>query len=287
VARYSDRRAREANEDVTRFERDTAIATVTPGHHRAELGDAWWIGPGPNGGYMAAVLLRAIAAATADPKRAPRSLTVHYVRRPERGVADIFTTIERAGRSLSTVSARLVQHDRLVAVAIAALSEPRRPAQPLVLPATRMPVVAPLADAPRWHAAEGSPAAGFHEQFEMRWAIPETPWSGSDVAGSAAWVRLAEPRVPDAAVVALFADALPPAVFSVARAFADVGPVPTVDLTVHFRAPLPLAGVTADDFLLCSFTTRGVSEGFLEEDGEIWTADGVLVAQSRQLAVVA
>ncbi len=272
---------------MTRFERDTTIETLAPGRHRAELGDAWWIGPGPNGGYMAAVLLRAMAAATADPKRAPRSLTVHYLRRPERGAAEIHTAIERAGRSLSTVSARLVQHDRLVAFAIAALSEPRRPPQPLVLPAARMPEVAPLARAPRWHAAEGSPAAGFHEQLEMRWAVPETPWSGSAVARSAAWVRLAEPCVPDAAVVALYADALPPAVFSVARAFADVGPVPTVDLTVHFRQPLPLAGVRADDFLLCHFTTRVVAEGFLEEDGEIWTADGVLVAQSRQLAILA
>jgi acyl-CoA thioesterase len=120
----------------------------------------------------------------------------------------------------------------------------------------------------------------------MRWAIPETPWSGAAAARSAAWLRLVEPRPPDAPIVALFADALPPAAFSVARAFADVGPVPTVDLTVHFRAPLPLA-VAPDEFLLCHFTTRAVSEGFLEEDGEIWTPDGVLVAQSRQLAILA
>lgn len=272
---------------MTTFERDTTIETVAPGHHRARLGDGWWIGPGPNGGYMAAVILRAIAAATDDPARAPRSLTVHYVRRPERGVADIHTTIERAGRSLSTVSARLVQDGRVVAVAVAALSEARRTTRAVVLPAAGMPEVLPSTRAQRWHAAEGSPAAGFHEQFEMRWAIPETPWSGSRTARSAAWVRLAEPRTIDAAVVALYADALPPAVFSVARAWEDVGPVPTVDLTVHFRAPLPLAAVAADDFLLCHFTTRVMSEGFLEEDGEIWTADGTLVAQSRQLAILA
>lgn len=272
---------------MTTFERDTTIETVAPGHHRARLGDGWWIGPGPNGGYMAAVMLRAIAAATNDPARAPRSLTVHYVRRPERGVADIHTTIERAGRSLSTVSARLVQDGGVVAVAVAALSVARRTTRALALPAAGMPEVIPSSRAQRWHAAEGSPAAGFHEQFEMRWAIPETPWSGSKAARSAAWVRLAEPRAIDAAVLALYADALPPAVFSVARAWEDVGPVPTIDLTVHFRAPLPLAAVAADDFLLCHFVTRAVSEGFLEEDGEIWTADGRLVAQSRQLAILA
>jgi len=270
---------------VSKFERDTAVAVVGPGRYRADLDAAWWIALGPNGGYMAAVLLRAIEASVGDPARAPRSLTVHYVSRPEGGAVEIHTTAERAGRSLTTVSARMVQGDRLIAVALAALSRPRHQRVPLALRNARPPDVLPLARAERWRSAPGSPATVFHEQFDMRWAIPEAPWSGSPTARSAAWVRLAEPQRPDAPLVAMLADALPPAVFSIAKGFDEVGPVPTIDLTVHFRGPLP-ADVGADDFVLAHFSTRQIGEGFLEEDGEIWTESGVLLAHSRQLAIL-
>ena len=81
-------------------------------------------------------------------------------------------------------------------------------------------------------------------------------------------------------------DALPPAIF--ARYGPDEPPrgIPTVDLTIHFRVPLPLAGAQPDDFTLAVFTTRMLREGFLEEDGEIWSKDGVLLAHSRQLALL-
>ena len=56
---------------------------------------------------------------------------------------------------------------------------------------------------------------------------------------------------------------------------------PTIDLTVHIRAPLPVTGP-----LLARFTSRLASDGFFEEDGELWAPDGTLVAQSRQLALL-
>ena len=59
--------------------------------------------------------------------------------------------------------------------------------------------------------------------------------------------------------------------------------VPTIDLTVHLRNPLP-AG--SDDWVLVVFRSAVASDGFIEEDGELWSRDGTLLAQSRQLAVV-
>jgi acyl-CoA thioesterase len=55
---------------------------------------------------------------------------------------------------------------------------------------------------------------------------------------------------------------------------------PTLEMTTHVRA-MPAPG-----WLRCRFTTRFVTGGLLEEDGEIWDQSGRLVALSRQLALV-
>ena len=55
----------------------------------------------------------------------------------------------------------------------------------------------------------------------------------------------------------------------------------TAELTVHLRArPAP-------GWLACRVETRHVVEGFHEEDFEIWDSEGNLVAQARQLALLA
>ena len=90
----------------------------------AEVAPDWRAGRGPHGGYLAAMLLRALIESVADATRAPRSLTIHYARAPEPGPVRITTTIERQGRSLSTLSARMQQGEQLIALALAAFSVP-------------------------------------------------------------------------------------------------------------------------------------------------------------------
>lgn len=63
-------------------------------------------------------------------------------------------------------------------------------------------------------------------------------------------------------------------------------PVPTVDLTVHFRRSLPDDGAAPEDYHLALFRSETATDGFFVEDGEIWSQSGKLVAQARQLAVL-
>jgi acyl-CoA thioesterase len=267
---------------LTRFERDTAVARADDGGFDARIDGGWWIVVGPNGGYLAAIVVRALEAALADPTLTPRSLTVHYLEPAVAGPARVQARVERSGRSLSTLSARLEQNGRLIALALAAFGRPRGSLEFQDLP---MPEVAPPESLPADPPATLK-APTLRERFETRRALGSIEPGTSARAVSGGWLRLSEPQLPDPSAIAMFCDAWPPSI----RQRKSLGPaglrgVPTIDLTVHFRAPLP-AQAHPDDFYLCVFRTQTARGGFLEEDGEIWTRDGVLLAQSRQLALL-
>jgi acyl-CoA thioesterase len=79
------------------------------------------------------------------------------------------------------------------------------------------------------------------------------------------------------------ADSWHPAIF--ARLQERMG-VPTVDLTVHIRSVRAMQNLRSDDWVAVRFRTTVATEGFLEEDGELWAPDGTLIAHSRQLALI-
>ncbi len=261
---------------MTRFDRDTAVTSLGADRFQGRIDRGWWIVSGPNGGYVAALFLRALAARVPG-ERAPRSLTVHYTAPPGEGAVEIETRVERVGRSLTTVTGRMSQQGRLVALGIAAFSTPRSGPSWHHAP---MPEVAPP------EACESFPSSiPIHERFDYRWAVGERPGSRAERALLGGWIRSAEPRPTDAPLITAICDAWPPPSFSV-RSRDDMGVVPTIDLTVHFRCTLPLAATGAGEFVLAVFASRVAEEGFVEEDGQVWSRSGVLLAQSRQLAVI-
>jgi hypothetical protein len=191
--------------------------------------------------------------------------------------------VERAGRSVLSLSARLFQGEETYALALAALALPRQSA---TLADLAPPACPPLAACPPLILGEGWPR--FTALYDYRAGIGDPPFSGSAHARTGGWLRLREPHLADAPLVAAYTDAWMPCIFPRLR-----GPIaaPTIDLTIHFRAalPLPTAGVptaTPDDYVLGVFSSRLGTEGYFEEDAEIWSPGGVLLAQSRQLALL-
>jgi acyl-CoA thioesterase len=128
--------------------------------------------------------------------------------------------------------------------------------------------------------ADGRP--NMLQNYRLRPALGEQAFSGG-APHTGAWIRTREPHLLDAPLAATFLDTWFPAPF--VRLERPVG-APTIDYTVHFRSPLPPPAATAEDPYLISFRSSTARHGFFEEDGELWSADDVLLAQSRQLALL-
>jgi acyl-CoA thioesterase len=261
---------------VTAFDRDTAVEPLGEGRFAARFSPDWRVVRGPNGGYAAAVLVQAIAAAVADPQRQLRSLTVHYLRPPLEGDVEIAVTIERAGRGMSTVSARALQEGKVVLLALAALGGPYEGA--IAYADAQAPAVPPPEELRVPESVFEFPDMPFRDHFEMRPALGVPIFSGQHPARTGGWIRLREQRPLDAALLVALTDSWWPAPYGPAD---RVLVAPTIDLTVHLRAALPLPH---DDVLLEVRSDTAV-DGYFEEDTRLFARDGTLLAHSRQLAL--
>jgi acyl-CoA thioesterase len=254
------------------FEHDTAVRRTGEGTFEADIPDQrWWVARGPHGGFVAAIVVNALTAALDDPGRPIRSLTIHYPAAPEVGSLQIAVHEERVGRTAAYLSARVEQGGKVVALALAAFSSAFP--GPSFQTATMPDVPAPEEIEPT--NLQGAPV--FTHNFEYRFAIGGAPFQEAEHTTTGGWLRLSEPRPLDGAIAACYTDAWPPAVFWRLSNFAIV---PTIDLTVHFRE-LPDG---YDDFVLATFDSRREHDGMWDENGELWSRDGRLLVQSRQLA---
>ena len=265
----------------TAFDRATAISAAgdAPGAFTADCDPGWFAPMGPNGGYLAALVVRAMEATVADPGRPARSVTLHYLRAPEAGPVQINVTTERAGRSASYLSARLAQDGEDKILALGAFAGDFPTAARYAAPAPELPDPATIEPVPYLDGVTPQ----IVRQMDMRMAVGPYPFTSGDEALTGGWLRLAEPRALDAALLACYADAWWPAPFT--RMDRPVG-APTIDLTVHFRAPDVAARIGRDELVRAVFHSATSRGGFFEEDGGIWAADGTLLAQSRQHALL-
>jgi acyl-CoA thioesterase len=263
-------------ESPTSLDAAIALAPVDGGFVGA-LSRDWWGGVGPHGGYLAAILTAA-AGAAAGPGQIVRSLTTHYLEPPRAGPFELGVERLRASRSTTTLALRLRQGDALrlagLAVAIRGRSGPE-------LADATMPAVSRFEETAVTEVDQslGGRSPAFATRLEYRHCIGPPPFGGGSESLTGGWVRFRDGRPIDLPAAALLTDAWWPAVSSRLRAAPHA---PTVDLTVHFRRPPPPAG----EPVLAVFRSRLTVDGFMDDEGELWSTDGRLLVQSRQLAVL-
>ena len=255
------------------FERDTAVEPRGDGTYACDLRPDWWVFAGPNGGYLGAIVVRALSATPVRGGRPWRSITLHYLGRPSEGPAEVDVEVDRHGRSVSFLRGRLVQDGRLMATAAAVFADERDGFEldQLDTPAVTAPdETDALPDAP-----DGPP---FADQFYYLPAIGTATFGGGEEALTGGWLRLRDERALDAAALVAFTDSWFPAVFAMRT---EPLALPTLELTVHLRGRLP----RDRDWVLGRYRTRLARHGFLEEESEIFSREGGLLAQGRQLAI--
>ncbi|NUR92130.1 MAG: thioesterase family protein [Nonomuraea sp.] len=259
---------------MTKFDEATQAIRIDENTYDVCLDPGYSIGGPLNGGYLMAVILR--AAVDASPFEHPVSQTAQFLKSPVVGPAKVRVETLKAGRTVAFSRATLIQDDvpQIEGLITTATLNPVEPDYTVDPP--RLPDLADCLGLP-----EPKPESNMtlNAQMELRFDPPSIGWLKGEPTGrpeSRAYFRMAEPQDPDPYVLALAVDALPPVVFSAgARGWA-----PTVDLTWHLRA-LPAPG-----WLTLVGSGRLISDGWFDEEVDVWDSAGRLVAQSRQLARV-
>ena len=265
------------------FENDTTADLVAPGRFRINLSDRWWIGRGPNGGYVAALMLQAMSdAVDGEPEIAdalpPRSLSVHFLSPPAVGEGEIEVTFEFKGHNTSFVSSRLVQEGVVKAKAMAVFSAERRGPS---FDHTSMPSV-PSPDGGMELDTSLAPVAVF-SQYRAVPVIGGHAYSGGKRAETGGWLKLKDEQPMTAVLAAAMLDVWYPAPFIT---LTEQVRAPTLEYTVHFPRQLPTPDNDKSDWYLVRLTADEAHDGHFSEDGELWSRDGKLLARCRQMALL-
>jgi acyl-CoA thioesterase len=266
---------------TNQFDQDIALRSISDNRFGLDISDTWNVTLGPNGGYVAAIILSGMKARLGNLQT--RSITFHFLSASVPGPAELQVNVEKKGRSLSTCTARLLQGERTIAMSVATFASARSfytfrdfnmPAVPgpeEIMPAHRM-----------------NPAMSghvpFRDHYDQRLAIGPIPPATTEEGRVGGWTRFMEPRELDDLAIVAISDSWFPGL-NVKDTPLPMH-APTVDHSVHFLTSLPLDGIGHDEFLLVEFTTHVAQEGYLIENGKIWSEGGVLIAQSRQLAIM-
>lgn len=254
---------------------DRVIEPVGEGRYLTVLSENWAINNTPNGGYIMGLMTRAMAQDCGLPARSA-IVTANYLDRCDGSPAQILVDTMGASGSFVRLQARLVQEGRERIRAMATFVRPgaEGPDSRNIYASGPEPV------ASREECVQVPPMPGYslYTSVDLRLDPESAGWMEnrfSDRPVMKGWIGFKTPRAIDLEALTLFADCFPPAIFA-SRGM--VAWVPTIEYSVNVRN-LPETRMVKG-----IFTSRFVSAGLVEEDGELWDEKGELLAISRQIA---
>lgn len=260
------------------FEQDTRV-THTESGWQATLSPDWQV-VGPQGGYVAAIALRAMAELV-EPGFLPAALTGQYLTPASAGPADVQPVLLRQGRRAAFTSATVRQNGKVELGASASFFRPGQGELLLTLTPPALPP--PEQCVPMTMSSPSGQRSLFHENYELR--MPESmkhePRSTDDFIF---WASYRESSWEDDLIVqaASLIPLLDMGVFVASyRAIPTFPGGVTLDLTAHWHN-FP----SHQNWVIIRGRYLHVGSGMLNGWTEAWNADGVLLATAAQQAML-
>ncbi len=271
---------------------DVQQDAADPGRFTADISDRWMLVVVPQGGAVAALAARAMAALLGDDAQTLRSLSVVFAGQVSCGPVEIDARVLRRGRSMSQLTATVRNPGQDAGLtAIAVFGAPRRGFDFTDLQA---PTVGgpnglrsyrdPLPDGVVFEF-DRPPMPFWEEVVECRPAMGRAPWEPFEdgPAECAYWYRLDDPPLlddgsldPAAAIV--LCDTMPGAVGQKLGEQSGDWFGPSADFTIH------LLGPARPGWLLAHNRARHAGDGYASLEMALWDpVTGTLVAHATQV----
>jgi hypothetical protein len=261
------------------------------GRYRAHIGPVWDLAVVPQGGAIAVVAARAMAAELGQPDQALRSLSVVFAGQVACGEVVAEVELLRAGRSMSQLCCTVRNPDREAGLtAVAVFGAPRRGFQFTDLTYPDVPAPDGLRsfrdgvpddvdfEFPR------PPMPFWDEVIDARQAVGRAPWDAfaEGPAEAAFWYRIDDPPLTDDGRLdpltsIVLCDTMPGAVGQ-KIGHDDPWFGPSADLTVH------LFDRARPGWLLAHNRARHAGDGYASVEMALWDpSDRALVAYATQV----
>lgn len=226
----------------------------------------------PHGGYLMALVLHAMTLEVADRTRKPRMLSQHFLGRVKPGEVAIEVSVERAGRAVTSVTARMISFGQVVGVATALFSSPSDGPVFLDEPLPKVTPPSGEGEKPDFFMAPIHDRYTYHRRFGSASAVVPVEDGG--------WVQALDPGGWDYRQAVLMSDVwVPPLIRHPDRMFAT----PTLSHVAHFGPDLD--GPEGMHFLV-HFKLSSGAEGVTDEEIGVWAEDGRMLLRARQLRMV-
>ena len=254
------------------LDRDISLRKQTENQFDTCISENWSINGVPNGGYILALMAHAMTEQSR--KKTSPIFTIHYLSRSEPGKAVVDIENVSQSNQFQHIQSKLIQGGIEKARAFGTFSggpngnffKRYENSAPETRPLEKCIMIPEL------------PAFTLYRQIDIRVDPHYAGWLTGNMSEKSeirGWIKFKNDRAFDLCALVLLADSFPPPIFT---SLGKIPWVPTIEFSVNIR------NSPKTEWLKFRATTRYITFGMMEVDGEIWDEEGELSAISRQIA---